>query len=91
MTLHLSVAYLMCPGCKEVIIKEEILHLTSSLDHNLKSVDHFMNLNLQHLKAKGVQIDRIHDVTDNARQQCKSRFTGITYQTLKSPGVCVTG
>ena len=73
-TLHPSVAYFMCPGCTEVIIKEEIYHLTSCLDHNWKTVDYFMKLNLQHLKAKGVQIDCIHDVTDNARQQYKSRF-----------------
>ena len=73
-TLHPSIAYFMCPGCKKVVIKEEIFHLTSSLDHTWKTVDHFMKFNLAHLRSKGVAIERIHDVTDNAASQYKSRF-----------------
>ena len=41
-TLHPSVAYFMCPGCERVVIKEEIFHITSSLTHDWKTVDHFM-------------------------------------------------
>ena len=73
-TLHPTVAYFMCPGCGMVVIKEEIFHITSSLDHTWKTVDHFMRLNIDHLKGKGVKFDRMHDFTDNAAGQYKSRF-----------------
>ena len=73
-TLHPSVAYFMCPGCERVVIKEEIFHITSSLTHDWKTVDHFMRCNIQHLKSKGVKIDQIHDVTDNCASQYKSRY-----------------
>ena len=73
-TLHPSVVYFMCPGCERVVIKEEIFHITSSLTHDWKTVDHFMRRNIQHLKSKGVKIDRIHDVTDNCASQYKSRY-----------------
>ena len=73
-TLHPSVVFFLCPGCGKVIIKEEIFHITSDLNHGWRGVDHFMCLNLNHLKSKGVKIERIHDFTDNAASQYQSRF-----------------
>ena len=73
-TLHPSIAYFMCPGCGKVIIKEEIFHITSDLRHDWKAVEYFMQLNMKHLASKGVRIDRIHDFTDNAVGQYRSRF-----------------
>ena len=70
-TLH-TLVYFMCPGCKKVVIKEEIFHITSCLTHDWKTIDHFMHLNIQHLKSKGIKIDRIHDLMDNAASQYQS-------------------
>ena len=69
-----SVVYFLCPGCGQVIIKEEIYHITSDTKHNWRGIDHFMRLNLNHLHSKGVKIERIHDFTDNAGSQYRSRF-----------------
>ena len=72
--LHPSVVYFLCPGCGQVIIKEEIYHITSDTKHNWRGVDHFMHLNLNHLHSKGDKIERIHDFTDNAGSQYRSHF-----------------
>ena len=73
-TLHPSVVFFLCPGCEKVIIKEEIFHITSDLNHSWRGVDYFMHLNLNHLTSKGVTFERIHDFTDNAACQYRSRF-----------------
>ena len=74
MTLHTSVVFFLCPGCRKVIIKEEIFHIIWDLNHSWRGVDYFMHLNLNHLMSKGVKIERIHDFTDNAACQYRSQF-----------------
>ena len=84
-TLHPSVVFFLCPGCGKVIIKEEIFHITSDLDHGWRGVDYFMCLNLSHLKSKGVKIERIHDFTDNAASQYRSRFVWNHLSRFETP------
>ena len=75
LTVHPSIACYLCPNCEKVLVRETILHLTEDRKHDWKAVCHFQNLNLQHLIAEKVPVCQIHEWSDQAPTQYKSRKT----------------
>ena len=75
--LHPTVAYYICPNencpCKNSIVKEEFIHLTSDKSHDDQAVNQFIEKTLKHLKSKGIEIDDIQEFTDQCANQYKSK------------------
>ena len=75
LTVHPSIAFYLCPNCQKVLVRETIIHLTEDKKHDWKAVCHFQNLNLRHLISQGITVCQIHEWSDQAPTQYKSRNT----------------
>ena len=73
-TIHPTVVYYKClrNGCEE-IVKEDLIHVTEDLSHDQDAVQAFLEASVEHLKQKGVEINKIIQFSDHAASQYKSK------------------
>ena len=87
--IHPTVAFYQCPNdkcpCKNSIVKEEFIHITSDKSHDDQAVSQFIEKTLEHLKAKGIKIDDIQEFTDQCANQYKSKNNFYTISKSKIP------
>ena len=67
------------------IVKEELIHFTEDKKHDQDAVVQFMEKTLEHLQQKGVVINKIIELTDQAASQYKSKETFYTLSQAKIP------
>ena len=71
-------------GCEE-IVKEDLIHVTEDLSHDQDTVQAFLEASVEHLKQKGVEINKIIQFSDHAGSQYKSKTVFYTLSKYDIP------
>ena len=70
-TLHPFIIYYPCPGCHEILVKEEVMIFSDEVKHDAYAVNKNFEKVLEHLEERNVPLQRMI-ISDNAGTQYKS-------------------
>ncbi|XP_069141742.1 uncharacterized protein [Argopecten irradians] len=81
-TIHPVVCYYRCPeeSCN-LVVEESFLVISDDHLHDSHAVHHYTKLAVEHLKTKGIRIDKLIQFSDGASSQYKGRtnFADLAY------------